>query len=125
MYWSVIFAGISGATTVAMGAYASHGGGGEIARGWLATGAQYGLWHSIALLAVAAIATRAQPSRLLTASAVLFAAGIVLFSGTLFLRALTVLAWVAPITPLGGICFIAGWLLLAAWGAMRYLDGAD
>ena len=125
MYWSVIFAGISGATTVAMGAYASHGGGGEIARGWLATGAQYGLWHSIALLAVAAIAARAQPSRLLTGSAVLFAAGIVLFSGTLFLRALTVLAWVAPITPFGGLCFIAGWLLLAAWGAMRYLDGAD
>jgi len=125
VYWSVIFAGISGATTVAMGAYASHGGGGEIARGWLATGAQYGLWHSIALLAVAAIAARAQPSRLLTGSAVLFAAGIVLFSGTLFLRALTALAWVAPITPFGGLCFIAGWLLLAAWGAMRYLDGAD
>ena len=124
MYWSVIFAGISGAIMVAMGAYASHSGGGEQARAWLATGAQYGLWHSIALLGIAALAARSRPSRLLTWSGIAFAAGIVLFSFTLFLRALTTLKWVVPLTPFGGLCFIAGWLLLAAWGIGRYLDDA-
>jgi uncharacterized membrane protein YgdD (TMEM256/DUF423 family) len=122
VYWSVIFAGISGAIMVAMGAYATHGGGGEIARGWLATGAQFGLWHSIALLGIAAMSARSGPSRLLTWSGIAFAAGIVLFSFTLFLRALTPLYWISKLTPLGGLCFIAGWLLLAAYGVARYLD---
>jgi len=122
MRWQIIFAGLSGAVMVAMGAFAAHGGGGAMARQWLATGAQYGLWHSIALLGIAAVAARSRPSRLLTASAIAFAAGIVLFSFTLFLRALTPLYWVAKATPLGGLCFIAGWLLLAAYGAALYLD---
>jgi uncharacterized membrane protein YgdD (TMEM256/DUF423 family) len=122
MPWQIVFAGLSGAVMVAMGAYATHGGGGEIARNWLVTGAQYGLWHSIALLGIAALAARSRPSRLLTLSGIAFAAGIALFSFTLFLRALTPLYWVAPITPLGGLAFIAGWLLLAAYGVALYLD---
>jgi len=122
MWWQIVFAGLSGAIMVAMGAYATHSGGGEQARAWLQTGAQYGLWHSIALLGVAAIAARSRPSRLLTLSGALFAAGIVLFSGSLFVRALTPLYWVSKATPLGGVCFIAGWLLLAASGVALYLD---
>lgn len=121
MRWQIVFAGVGGAVTVAMGAWAAHGyGGGETARAWLVTGAQYGLWHSIALLALAAIAMRAQPSRLLNASGIAFAAGIVLFSGSLFLRALTPLTWISKVAPAGGLSFIAGWLLLAAWGAGRF-----
>ena len=125
MRWPIIFAGISGAIMVAVGAFAAHSDGGATSRAWLATGAQYGLWHSIALLAVAAVAAvaaRARPSRLLTLSAAAFAAGILLFSGTLFLRALTPLYWVSKATPAGGLCFIAGWLLLAAWGVALYLE---
>jgi len=122
MRWQIVFAGLSGAIMVAMGAWAAHSDVGATSRAWLETGAQYGLWHSIALVAVAAVAARAQPSRLLTLSGIAFAAGIVLFSGTLFLRALTPLYWVSKATPLGGLCFIAGWLLLAAWGVARYLE---
>jgi len=122
MRWPIVFAGLSGAVMVAMGAYAAHSGSSEVAQSWLHTGAQYGLWHSIALVAVAAVGMRAPASRLLTASAVLFAAGIVLFSGSLFLRALLEWSWIAPATPTGGLCFIAGWLLLAVYGATRYLD---
>lgn len=121
MRWPIVFAGLSGAITVAMGAYAAHSGGGEVARGWLHTGAQYGLWHSIALVAVAAVRARA-PGRLLAASAVLFAAGIALFSGSLFVRALFAWTWIAPATPLGGLCLIAGWLMLAAWGVTRVAE---
>lgn len=114
--WGLVYAGISGAVMVGMGAYASHAAVGEIAREWLRTGAQYGLWHSIALLGVAAFAARGPSSRWLTFAAIAFAAGIILFSGTLFARALTSLYWISPATPLGGLCFIAGWLLLAVHG---------
>lgn len=116
MRWVVVIAGLSGAIMVGMGAYASHSGGGEVVRGWLSTGAQYGLWHSLALLGVAALGARGSSSRWLTLAAIAFAAGLVLFSGTLFVRALTDLDWVSTATPLGGICFIAGWLSLAAYG---------
>ncbi len=116
MRWQIAFAGVSGAVMVGMGAWAAHAGGGEEARAWLDSGVQYGLAHSIALLAVAAIGARAPASRLLTLAAIAFSAGIVLFSGTLFVRALTELHWVSKATPLGGLSFIAGWLLLAAYG---------
>jgi uncharacterized membrane protein YgdD (TMEM256/DUF423 family) len=122
MRWVVVFAGFSGAVMVGMGAYASHSGGGEEARAWLETGAQYGLWHSLALLGVAASGAPGSSSRWLTLAAIAFAAGIMLFSGTLFVRALSDLDWVSKATPLGGICFIAGWLLLAAHGATLRRD---
>ena len=125
MRWQIVFAGIGGAIMVGMGAYASHSGGGEQARAWLQTGAQFGLWHSLALLGVAALGARearGANSRWLTFSAIAFAAGIVLFSGTLFTRALTDLYWVSKATPLGGLSFIAGWLLLAAYGATARRD---
>ena len=123
MRWQLVFAGISGAVMVGMGAYASHSGGGEVARVWLETGARYGLWHSIALLGVAAYGVRGPSSRWLTFSAIAFASGIVLFSGTLFIRALTDLTWISKATPLGGLSFIAGWLLLAVHGLMARRDG--
>ena len=122
MRWQIVFAGVSGAIMVGVGAYASHAALGEQARAWLQTGAQFGLWHSLALLGVAALGARMPPSRWLTFSAIAFAAGIVLFSGTLFTRALTDLYWVSKATPLGGLCFIAGWLLLAAYGVTSYFD---
>ena len=122
MRWPIVFAGIGGAVMVGMGAYASHAALGDQGREWLRTGAQFGLWHGIALLGVAALAARMPPSRWLTFSAIAFAAGIVLFSGTLFLRALTDLHWVSKATPLGGLCFIAGWLLLAVHGAVGRRD---
>ncbi len=114
--WQIAFAGVSGAVMVGMGAYAAHAGGGEEVRAWLESGVRYGLAHSVALLAVAAIAARRPSSRLLTFSAIAFAAGILLFSGTLFIRALADIAWVSKAAPLGGLSFIAGWLLLAAYG---------
>ncbi len=116
MRWQIAFAGVSGAVMVGVGAWAAHGNGGEEARAWLESGVQYGLLHCIALLAVAAIGARGPSSRLLTISAIAFAAGILLFSGTLFLRALGDIAWLSKATPLGGLSFIAGWLLLAAYG---------
>lgn len=69
----------------------------------------YHFVHALALLVLAAlpVATRA--------ASALFVAGIVLFSGSLYLLALTNLKWLGPITPLGGLCLLAGWFSLVVW----------
>ncbi len=81
------------------------------------TGVQYQAWHALALLAVGVLMQRAASSRLLAWAGVLFAVGIVLFSGSLYALALTGLRGLGAITPLGGVAFLAGWLVLAvaAW----------
>jgi uncharacterized membrane protein YgdD (TMEM256/DUF423 family) len=79
------------------------------------TGARYQMYHALALLAVAVVASRAQTGAA-SAAGWLFTAGIVLFSGSLYLLALTGTRWLGAITPFGGLCFLAGWLALAAAG---------
>jgi uncharacterized membrane protein YgdD (TMEM256/DUF423 family) len=80
------------------------------------TAVRYHLIHGLALLAVAWAAAR-WPGRLVNWSGYLLAAGIVIFSGSLYLLSLTGLGWLGAITPLGGFAFLSGWLflLLAAW----------
>lgn len=119
--WPLVFAGISGAVMVAVGAYASHASLEHLQRVWLETGAQYGLWHSLALLGVGVVA-RDRPGPWLRLSAIGFAAGIALFSGTLFVRVFMDWQWVAMAAPVGGFSFIAGWLLLAVHGATARSD---
>ncbi len=73
------------------------------------TAVLYHFVHALALLVLATlpIANRAAPS--------LFIAGIVIFSGSLYLLAMTNIKWLGAITPLGGLCFLAGWLALLIW----------
>jgi uncharacterized membrane protein YgdD (TMEM256/DUF423 family) len=101
---------------VAAGAFGAH-----LLRGYLSpdmlavwqTGVQYQAWHALALLAVGLYLQGRAGARWVQWSGLLFAAGILLFSGSLYLLALTgVRAWGA-VTPLGGAAFLAGWLLLA------------
>ena len=76
------------------------------------TGARYQLYHALALLVVATATTRwAVPS--IRAAGWLFVAGTVLFSGSLYGYALTQARWLGPVTPVGGLCFLAGWAALA------------
>ena len=77
------------------------------------TAVRYQFYHAVALLATG-ILYAAFPNKKLEWSGRLFVAGTVLFSGSLYgLCALPALRWLGAITPLGGVCFIAGWLLLA------------
>ena len=71
------------------------------------TASQYHLIHSIAML----LPWSMGPGRL--KPAVFFLIGIFLFSGSLYLLAFTGIRWLGMITPLGGVSFLAGWLLLA------------
>lgn len=78
------------------------------------TGAQYHLAHALALVLVALLSDRLiGAGRFVNATGWLFFAGIVLFSGSLYLLAVTGWRWLGAITPLGGLCFLSGWALLA------------
>ncbi|HET6444054.1 MAG TPA: DUF423 domain-containing protein [candidate division Zixibacteria bacterium] len=76
------------------------------------TAVRYHLIHGLALFAVAWVAGR-WPGNLVNVSGYLIVAGIFLFSGSLYLLSLTDVRWLGAITPLGGVAFIAGWILLA------------
>ena len=105
---------------VGLGAFAAHGLKSRLDANLLATfeiGVRYQMYHALALLAVAWACTR-WPGTLVTTAGWLFIAGIVVFSGSLYVLALTGVRWLGAITPLGGLAFLAGWLCLA-WVAAK------
>jgi uncharacterized membrane protein YgdD (TMEM256/DUF423 family) len=81
------------------------------------TGAEYQMYHSLALLAVGLIAQRRLSWRL-SAAGVSFTLGIVLFSGSLYALTLTGVTKWGIVTPLGGVAFLTGWFLLAIESAI-------
>lgn len=106
---------------VAAGAFGAHLLSGRLAPDALdtfQTGIRYHLVHALGLLALAALSSR-MPSTLWPWAAGLLVAGILIFSGTLYGLALGGPRWLGAVTPLGGICFLAGWAVtaVAAWGA--------
>jgi uncharacterized membrane protein YgdD (TMEM256/DUF423 family) len=76
------------------------------------TGVRYQLIHAVALLAVASFMDRLSGWLIVTAGW-MFVAGMALFSGSLYLLALTGVTILGAITPLGGLAFLAGWACLA------------
>ncbi len=111
-FWLAV-ASILGALGVVMGAFGAHALRGRLTPDQLAslgTAVQYHLLHSVALLALALWGLAA--GRSIQVPAALFSAGIVLFSGSIYALLLTDQRWLGPVTPLGGLCFIAGWLSL-------------
>ncbi len=115
----VVLAGLNGMLAVGMGAYAAHGLAGDAyVQGLAERASQYQLLHALALLAADRLA--AEGRRLAHGAAALFLAGLLLFSGSLYWRALTGAALPLPmITPAGGMAFMAGWLVLALVGVRR------
>ncbi len=112
----VIVAALLGAAGVVLGAFGAHGLRGRLGPEQLAswsTAVQYQLLHALALLAVGLHAGSSGRSVALPAG--LWTAGSVLFSGSIYLLVLGGPRWLGPITPLGGLCLIAGWLALLAW----------
>jgi len=81
------------------------------------TGVRYHLIHGLGLLAIAWAASR-WPDTYVNIAGYLFVAGILIFSGSLYVLAMTGIRWLGAITPLGGVCLIIGWGLLAA-GVLR------
>ena len=112
--WLAI-AAINGGLAVASGAFAAHGLQGRIDAHGLEvfeTGARYHMYHALAI-GLAAFAMRDAAAMPATSAAGFFLAGILLFSCSLYLLALTGARMLALVTPFGGVCFLIGWGLLA------------
>lgn len=113
-----ICAGVAGFAGVALGAFGAHSLEAALSPEMLAvfeTGVRYQMYHAFALCA-AAWGWARWPSRPFALAGGLFVAGIVVFSGSLYLLAISGVRWLGAITPLGGLAFLAGWLCLT-WGA--------
>jgi uncharacterized membrane protein YgdD (TMEM256/DUF423 family) len=108
---------VAGLVAVAFGAFGAHGLRGRLTPEMLAvfeTGVRYHMYHALALLLVAALSRDvAHGGRAIAAAGWLFISGIVLFSGSLYLLAVTGVTVLGAITPIGGVAFLAGWALLA------------
>lgn len=111
---------VSAGLGVALGAFGAHALKARLAPDLLAvweTGVRYQIYHALGLLAVAWAASR-WPGTAVNASGWAMVAGTVLFSGSLYLLALSGVRWLGAVTPLGGVAWIVGWGLLA-WSAWR------
>ena len=118
----LLAAAVNGFLAVAAGAFAAHGLAKRLdatALSWFETGARYHAYHALALLAIALLAAGGKPDWRLRLAGFGFLAGIVLFSGSLYLMALTGARTLGAITPIGGVSFLAGWTGLALLALRR------
>lgn len=113
--FAIGFAALSGGLGVALGAFGAHALRDSLEPRLMETfqtAVHYQMIHSLALLLVAVLAGQWGRSLALDISLCSLAAGILLFSGSLYGLVLTDMKWLGPVTPLGGLCFIAGWVTL-------------
>ena len=111
----LLIGGLSGLTGVALGAFGAHALRARLPADMLAvfeTGVRYQMYHAAAILAVA-LALARSGGWLMAAAGWCFTAGIVLFSGSLYLLAVTGAGALGAVTPLGGVAFLLGWACLA------------
>ena len=105
---------------VALGAFGAHALRATLSPADLATfetGVRYQMYHALGLVVVAWAAFR-WPGAPVHVAGWLFVAGILIFSGSLYTLVLTGQRWMGAVTPVGGLCFLAAWALLA-WTAFR------
>lgn len=101
--------------SVALGAFGAHALRDRLSPEMLTifhTGVQYHQMHALALLLIAALASR-YPGKLVAASGWLISIGIGFFAGSLYALALSGVRVWGAVTPIGGVCFLTGWALLA------------
>ena len=120
----ITMAAVNGLLAVMLGAFMSHSLDETITTellGVFQTGVLYHMYHSLAALAAGILSHVYPKVRLLKFSAYSFLLGIVFFSGSLYLLALTELPLIGMITPIGGTFFIFGWIMLCIFGAKKHL----
>lgn len=112
----LIVGAANAALVVILGAFGAHGLRLRLTPEMMAiyqTGVQYHVFHSLGLLAVGLTLTQFPKSMLLKSSGWLMLAGIVIFSGSLYVLSTTGWKWLGLVTPLGGVSFLAAWALFA------------
>ena len=113
--------GFNAALSIALGAFAAHGLQQHLDAANLQTfktAADFHLWHALGLILIGLIAEK-QTSTSYTSVAWLMLIGIMLFSGSLYVLAVSGIRWLGWITPFGGMAFIIAWTWLA-WAALRH-----
>jgi uncharacterized membrane protein YgdD (TMEM256/DUF423 family) len=112
----LIFASINGALAVMLGAFGAHGLKGKVSESLLAaykTGIDYHLLHVLALIGLALLILRTVTVPVwFIITGYCWMVGTVLFSGSLYGLALGGPQWLGPVTPMGGLLLIVGWLCL-------------
>ena len=114
----ILSGALSAMLAVAFGAFGAHGLKNKLPADLMSTyqtAADYHIYHSLGLLLVGIIAMLAPNIAAVKISGYLMLVGVVIFSGSLYLLALTGVRWLGAITPIGGIFLLAAWAVLA-WG---------
>jgi len=117
----LVLGALAAMLAVMLGAFGAHALRGRLPADMLAiyqTGVQYHFWHALGVLAIGLTLLHAPGSGAVRAAGWLMLAGIVVFSGSLYVLATTGMRWLGAITPLGGLAFIAAWIAYA-WGVWR------
>ena len=116
---SFLFATIGGALAVVLGAFGSHCLRGRIEERLLETfqtAVEYQMYHCLVLMMVAVLMREWGSSVALEIASSAFILGVLLFSGSLYGLVLMHMKWLGPVTPVGGLCFIVGWIALVYSG---------
>jgi len=118
----VVLGGLNALLGVALGAFGAHGLKSRVIGALLTvwqTGVQYHLVHALGLVLIGILCQLMPEASLIRYAGWTILAGAVLFSGSLYVMVLTDLRMLGMVTPLGGVAFLTGWLLLAI-AAWRY-----
>lgn len=117
----IVIGAINAFLAVALGAFGAHGLADKLEPKYLdiwKTGVTYQMFHALGILAVAMLLGRVPGSSLFSWTGWLMLIGIILFSGSLYVLSLTKINILGAITPLGGLCFLAAWVLMVI-GALK------
>ncbi|RHW40247.1 DUF423 domain-containing protein [Neobacillus notoginsengisoli] len=119
----IIIGAINAFLAVALGAFGAHGLEGKLPPKYLEiwkTGVTYQMFHAAGLLVIGLLLGKVPAGSLFSTAGWLMLAGIILFSGSLYTLSLTKISVLGAITPLGGVAFLAAWVLIII-GAAKYL----
>ncbi|NRD77237.1 DUF423 domain-containing protein [Bacillus sp. BRMEA1] len=123
MKFFVVIGAINAFLAVALGAFGAHGLKDRLEPYYLdiwKTGVTYQMFHAIGIVVVGLLLSRVAGSALFTWSGWLMLTGIIFFSGSLYILCLTKISILGAITPIGGVCFLAAWILIVV-GAIKHL----
>ena len=118
----IMLAGINGFLAVSLGAFAAHALRDRLSPELLntfQTGVQYHIYHALALFGIGLMMINFPASSILRISAYLMLAGLVFFSGSLYLLSITGIRWLGAITPIGGVFFLVAWALIVWFAAKQ------
>ena len=121
MQYLLVLGALNGALAVLLGAFGAHGLKGRVDASMLdiwSTASHYHFYHALGLLLIGLLARQLGGAAGVVAAGWILFAGMLVFSGSLYLLVLTGHKWLGAVTPLGGLALIAGWLWLA-WSLWR------